>query len=77
MAECATLLDNQLKLLGRAVLKKPIPPPHSEAAKTHAKEQYKVFNESRRESLRAETDAALAALKAEAKALPKPSRRKK
>ena len=27
---------SQLKLLGRAVLKKPIPPPHSEAAKAHA-----------------------------------------
>ncbi len=77
MAECTTLLDNQLKLLGRAILKKPIPPPHSEAAKTHAKVQYKVFNERRREALRAEADAALAALKAEAKALPKPSRRKK
>ena len=77
MAECTALLDNQLKLLGRAILKTPIPPPHSEAAKTHCKEHYRVFNERRREALRAEADAALAALKAEAKALPKPSRRKK
>ena len=46
MAECTTLLDNQLTLLGRVILKRPIPPPHSEAAKTHAKEQYRLFNEA-------------------------------
>lgn len=73
MAEIEALLDNQLKSLNRNLLRgggfvK------TEQAKAHALEQYKAFNEKRKALRFAEADAALKALKAEEKSLPKTRR---
>ncbi|MEJ0074039.1 MAG: RhuM family protein [Alphaproteobacteria bacterium] len=70
MVEIESLLDSQLKQLNRTVLR------HggvvkTKKAKEHAQAQYKAFNEKRRLARHAQADAALAALKAQAKSLPK------
>ena len=70
MSQIETLLDNQLRSLNRQVLRgggtvKTV------KAKAHALEQYRTFNERRRALRHAEADKALAALKAQDKALPK------
>ena len=70
MAECADLLDAQLRQLSRAVLERPGPPSSAEA-KRIVKERYAEFNVRRRELEKARTDSELAQLKAAAKALPK------
>jgi len=70
MDECVSLLDDQLRGLGRAVLGNP-GPPSSDDAKAHAKEQYRLFDQRRRAALKAQADADLLALKAAGKVLPK------
>lgn len=74
MSEAEALLDSQLKNLSRQVLRgggtvKTV------QAKAHALEQYKLFNAKRKAVRHAEADAALAALKAQEKLLPKPTRK--
>ncbi len=76
MEQCSELLDAQLKQLGRAVLRSP-GPPTSDAAKEHAKAQYKLFDQGRREALTRDADASLKALKDAAKSLPRTTGRKK
>jgi hypothetical protein len=76
MSEAEALLDKQLKNLSRAVLT------HggsvsADAAKAHAKAEYKKFDDQRR-ALRAETrQTELAELKSASAALPKASRKSK
>jgi hypothetical protein len=70
MLELETLLDAQLKSLSRQVLR------HGGSvkatkAKEHAHEQYRLFDEKRRAIRYAQADAALAALRATDKQLPK------
>jgi hypothetical protein len=70
MVETESLLDRQLKQLSRVVLH------HGGVVKTvkakkHAHEQYRLFNEKRKAIRHAQADAALSALKTQAKALPK------
>jgi hypothetical protein len=70
MTEAERLLDTQPKSLSRPVLN------HggvvkSTAAKSHANEQYQLFDEKRKAIRRSQADAALAALKATDKQLPK------
>jgi hypothetical protein len=74
MAEIAALLDNQLRSLSRQVLRGGGSVKTAEA-KAHALEQYRAFNEKRKAIRHAEADAALAALKAQEKLLPKPTRK--
>lgn len=76
MAEVEALLDNQLKSLSRQVLRGGGSVKTAQA-KAHALEQYKEFNAKRKAIRFAEADAALAALKAQEKLLPKVSRRKR
>lgn len=73
MAEIEALLDNQLKSLNRNLLRGG-GTVKTEQAKAHALEQYKAFNEKRKALRFAEADAALKALKAEEKSLPKTRR---
>lgn len=74
MSEIESLLDNQLRSLSRQVLRGG-GTVKTEQAKAHALEQYKTFNERRKAVRFAEADAALKALKAEEKSLPKAPRR--
>jgi hypothetical protein len=74
MAEVATLLDNQLRSLSRQVLRGGGSVKTAQA-RTHALEQYREFNAKRKAVRFAEADAALSALKAQEKLLPKPPRR--
>jgi hypothetical protein len=74
MSEAERLLDEQLKQLGRPVLK------HggsvsTQAAREHVRTQFKTFDERRRLERKASADAALAELKKADRELPK-SRRK-
>jgi len=76
MQQIESLLDNQLKSLSRQVLRgggsvKTV------QAKAHALDQYKMFNAKRKAIRHAAADAAIAALKAQEKALPKPPRQKR
>jgi hypothetical protein len=75
MLEASNLLDMQLRSLNRSVLT------HggvikAQVAKTHAHEQYRIFNEKRRALRHAQADAALAELKANEKKLPKTKQKK-
>lgn len=74
MAEAGALLDNQLRSLNRQVLRGG-GSVKTASAKAHALEQYRTFNEKRKAVRHAEADAALAALKAQEKLLPKVARR--
>jgi hypothetical protein len=69
MSAAASLLDEQLKGLGRAVLDR-VGPPTKTAADERAKEQYRIFNEQRRLKEAERYDGEIAALKSEAKKLP-------
>jgi hypothetical protein len=73
MADATRLLDQQLRQLSRAVLKGG-GSISTDDAQAHAKAQYKIFDARRRLARQQQTDAELAALKAEAKKLPKPRR---
>lgn len=76
MAEVESLLNNQLRSLSRQVLRGGGSVKATQA-KAHALEQYKEFNAKRKAVRFAEADAALAALKAQEKLLPKPPRKKR
>jgi len=76
MAEVETLLDSQLKSLSRQVLRGGGSVKTSQA-KAHALQQYQAFKEKRKAIRHAEADAALAALKAQEKLLPKPPRQRR
>lgn len=76
MLEVETLLDSQLKSLGRNVLRGG-GTVKAAKAKAHALNEYKQFNEKRRAVRHAEADAALALLKQQEKLLPEPKRTKK
>lgn len=76
MLEVETLLDSQLKSLGRNVLRGGGAVKATQA-KAHALGQYEQFDEKRRALRHAEADAALALLKQQEKLLPKPKRTKK
>lgn len=73
MAEVEQLLGSQLEFLGRNLLKGG-GSVKSTAAKAHAHEQYKQFNEKRRAVRQAEADAAISELLKQEKALPKSRR---
>jgi hypothetical protein len=75
MAEVSALLDNQLRSLSRQVLRGGGSVKTAQA-KAHALEQYRAFNERRKAIRYAEADAAIAALKAQDKLLPKPPRKR-
>jgi len=75
MTDAERLLDAQLRQLGRAVLKGG-GSVSTEDAQAHAKAQYKKFDERRRLERKQQVDTELAALKAEAKKLPKPRKPK-
>ena len=75
MADAERLLDQQLRQLARAVLKRG-GSVSTEDAQAHAKAQYKKFDERRRLERKQQADAELATLKAEAKKLPKSRRAK-
>src|SRR5580692_1710185 len=68
------LLDNQLRSLSRQVLRGGGSVKTAQA-KAHAQEQYRVFNEKRKAVRFAEADAALTALRAQEKILPKSPRK--
>jgi hypothetical protein len=75
MAQAEELLDRQLRSLNRSILT------HggrvkTEKAKTHAHEQYGLFDQQRRLARRAQANAALAELKASEKQLPKTGAKK-
>jgi hypothetical protein len=76
MAEVAALLDNQLRSLSRQVLRGGGSVKTAQA-KAHALEQYRAFNEKRKAVRHAEADAAIAALKAQEKLLPKTPKKRK
>lgn len=76
MVEVGQLLGTQLQFLGRNVLKGG-GSVKSAAAKAHAHEQYKQFNEQRRAVRQADADAAIAQLLKQEKALPKSRRSRK
>ena len=76
MAEAEALLENQLRSLNRQVLRGGGSVKTAQA-KAHALEQYKIFNAHRKALRHAEADAAIAALKAQEKLLPKPARKKR
>ena len=76
MAQVEALLDGQLKYLNRQVLRgggsvKTI------QAKEHAVTQYRAFDQKRKDIRHAQADAALTALRAQDKKLPKSSRAQK
>ncbi|MGE4304745.1 MAG: RhuM family protein [Novosphingobium sp.] len=75
MDDARKLLDEQLKFLGRVVLDRGGNVSKADADR-HAERQYKIFNDKRKADRRLEADRAMAALKAQAKALPKARRRK-
>ena len=75
MEDAKRLLDQQLRQLARPVLRDG-GSVSAEEAKAHVKRQYKLFDEQRRLARKAAADAELAALKAEAKKLPKARKRK-
>lgn len=75
MDDAKLLLDKQLNALGRVVLT------HGghvlkKDADRHAERQYEIYSAKRKAERQIEADQALAALKRQEKALPKPSRRK-
>lgn len=76
MSEANTLLDRQLKELGRAVLNRP-GPPSSDEAKEIAKAKYKIFDLQRRAMNERRTRAEITDLLKTQRALPKPSQRKR
>jgi hypothetical protein len=76
MSEAERLLDDQLKQLGRPVLR------HggsvsTQAAREHVKTQFKTFDQRRRLECKASADAALAELKKADRGLPKSPRKPK
>ena len=76
MQQIESLLDNQLRSLSREVLRgggsvKTV------QAKAHALSEYQAFNAKRKALRHAAADAAIAALKAQEKALPKPPKAKR
>jgi hypothetical protein len=75
MADAERLLDQQLKQLGRAVLKGG-GRVSTEDAQAHAKAQYKLFDQRRRLERKQQADAELAALRAETKRLPRERKKK-
>jgi hypothetical protein len=76
MVEVTALLENQLRSLSRQVLRGGGSVKTAQA-KSHALEQYRSFSEKRKAIRHAEADAALAALRAQEKLLPKPPRKPK
>lgn len=70
MADARRLLDDQLQSLGRVVLRDGGRVSH-EAAKQKAHAEYEKFDEVRRLKRKEEADAQVAALKSEAKGLPR------
>lgn len=74
MVEAEQLLSQQLKQLGRQVLRTG-GSVSSEAAKRHAAEQYKFYDAKRRELRHAQADASIAELQKQQKALAKSKRR--
>ena len=70
MADAKHLLDQQLRQLGRPVLRGG-GSVSTEDAQAHAKAQYRIFDERRRLDRKREADAGLAALRMQAKKLPK------
>ena len=75
MAQAEALLESQLKSLNRQVLRGGGSVKTAQA-KAHALEQYKLFNAKRKAVRFAEADAALAALRAQEKLLPKPRKKR-
>jgi len=75
MSDAKHLLDQQLRQLGRPVLKGG-GSVSTETAQTYVKAQYKIFDERRRLERKRQADAELAALKAEAKKLPRERKKK-
>jgi hypothetical protein len=74
MAQVEALLDNQLRSLSRQVLRGG-GSVKTARAKAHALDQYRSFDAKRKAIRHAEADAALIALKAQEKSLPKPARK--
>lgn len=70
MADARNLLDQQLKQLGRPILRGG-GSILAEDAQAHAKAQYRLFDERRRLERKQQADAELAALRAQAKKLPR------
>jgi hypothetical protein len=73
MTEAEQLLNQQLKQLGRPVLRTG-GSVSSETAKRHAAEQYEYYDAKRRELRRAEADASITELQKQQKTLPKSKR---
>ena len=76
MAEIEALLDNPLRSLSRQVLRGGGSVKTTQA-RAHALEQYQAFSAKRKAVRHAAADAALAALKAQEKLLPKSPRKKR
>lgn len=74
MADAQTLLDRQLKQLGRTVLQSGGPISAKEA-KLIAEAEYEKFDQQRKQDRDQKADALIEALSREAKELPKPPRR--
>lgn len=70
MADARNLLDQQLKQLGRPILRAG-GSILAEDAQAHAKAQYRLFDERRRLERKQQADGELAALRAQAKKLPR------
>jgi hypothetical protein len=73
MSQATDILDRNLRQLGRLVLGGG-GPISKDAADHHAKAQYRLFSERRREAVRKQADEDYAELKAAGKSLPKPRR---
>jgi hypothetical protein len=76
MADMETVLDGQLRSLGRPVLGSGGVVKMTKA-QAHATAQYQIFDQRRRENEKARADAEFSALKGELKALPKATKRGK
>lgn len=74
MEDARNLLDNQLRSLGRQVLRSG-GTMTMEAARAHAERQYEAFNDRRKALRHAEADRTIQELSKEAKALAKPEKR--
>ena len=75
MSDANRLLDQQLKQLGRSVLRRG-GSVSAEDAQAHAKAQYKLFDQRRRLERKRQTDTELINLRAEAKKLPRQRKKK-
>jgi hypothetical protein len=76
MQDAKQLLDRQLSSLGRVVLASGGRVSTADA-KTHAERQYAIYDAQRKKDRRRDADVAIAALKAQNAALPKPPRSKR